>query len=292
MRISIKRKLMREMLKRIVKKILLFGLVKSSSERNETALKKDLSIMVPDLSDQYTTFSINMQNEFMVEKVRSQHTFQMSVALKAISFFRQKNDNNSVVIVDIGDSAGTHLIYLQELAKKDNFTIDALSVNLDPVAVDKIIHKDLKAICCRAEELHLVEGGVKADIFMSYEMLEHLFDPISFLRNMAIKAECEYFVVTVPYLVKSRIGLHHIRLNLPENRYAENTHIFELCPEDWDLIFKFSGWEVVYSDRYTQYPKHGILNLTKYIWRRFDFDGFYGVVLRKNLEIANKYKDW
>lgn len=47
-----------------------------------------------------------------------------------------------------------------------------------------------------------------------------------------------------------------------------------------------------FSKNKLQYPASGILNLTKYIWRKFDFDGFYGVILKKNLTIANRYKDW
>lgn len=73
---------------------------------------------------------------------------------------------------------------------------------------------------------------------------------------------------------------------------AENTHVFELSPQDWNLIYQFSGWEIVYKEKYTQYPKSFPLVLMKYIWRKFDFDGFYGVILKQNLKYANHYKDW
>ena len=173
------------------------------------------------------------------------------------------------------------------------FKINTLSVNLDPVAVGKIKNKGLKALKCRAEELHLhPEFNSSIDLFLSYEMLEHLLDPISFLRQMAVKANCELFLITVPYVTRSRIGMHHIRRSNPGNVYAEGVHIFELCPEDWKRVFQFSGWEVIYEDRYTQYPKKNPLYFTKYIWRRVDFDGFYGVILKRNLELSNRYQDW
>jgi hypothetical protein len=123
-------------------------------------------------------------------------------------------------------------------------------------------------------------------------MLEHLFDPIGFLHTIAEKSACEYFLVTVPYVYRSRIGLHKIRAGDSGPMYAENTHIFELCPEDWDLLFAFSGWDVLLRDRYTQYPVKGLLRFTKAVWRKFDFDGFYGVVLKKNLENSKRYRDW
>ena len=122
-------------------------------------------------------------------------------------------------------------------------------------------------------------------------MLEHLENPIGFLKNMANKSQCEKFVVTVPLILKkSRVGMHQIR-NWGNNQAfnPETTHIFELCPEDWELIFKFSGWRVVKSVRYTQYPKNSLWSLFKYIWRRIDFDGFYGVILEKDKTYSSKY---
>jgi len=130
-------------------------------------------------------------------------------------------------------------------------------------------------------------------IFLSYEMIEHLLDPITFLHDMAEKSECEFFVVTVPNLYKSRVGLHQIRH--PSESWifnAETTHIFELSPEDWNLVFEFSGWKVVKEVRYTQYPKYNPLTLLRYLWRRMDFDGFYGVVLEKDNTISSKYESW
>lgn len=282
---------MKSIIKTLVLKLLTIALQQSNRERGESKLKKKLSTIVPDLSKQYTTFEVDMSNSYLVNKIRGQHAFQMSMALKAIELLN--NDKNHINIVDIGDSSGTHLIYLSKLlTDKDIQNVQTLSVNLDPIAVEKIKSKGLNAILSKAEELHLQPDGVKADIFLSYEMLEHLFDPISFMHNMSIKSECQYFVLTVPYVQKSRIGMHHLRQNNGQEIFAENTHIFELSSDDWDLIFQFSGWEIVYRDKYTQYPKAFPLTLTKYIWKKFDFDGFYGVILKKNLTIANRYQDW
>lgn len=259
-------------------------------ERNESELKDKLAKIVPDLTNQYTTFKID--NEYLVNKIRCQHSFQMSIALKAIKFLESNRVNKGVDIniVDIGDSSGTHMIYLNSLLK--NNQTNTLSVNLDPVAIDKIKNKGLKALLCRAEELHLNAEGFKADIFLSYEMLEHLFNPIDFLHTMAEKSECEYFVVTVPYVYKSRVACQFVNNGLQGDFQAENTHIFEFSPNDWDTIFKFSGWEIVYKDKYTQYPTSFPLNLTKHLWRKLDFDGFYGVILKKNNKYSKRYLDW
>lgn len=282
---------MKDFIRIILYKLLTISLIQSNKERNENLLKQKLSKIIPDLSKQYTTFEIDMQNDYLTNKVRGQHAFQVSMALKAINIL--KDQASAINIVDIGDSSGSHLIYLDQLIKESgNLKAEMLSVNLDPIAIEKIRSKGLNAILSKAEDLHLQPDGIKADIFLSYEMLEHLFDPISFLHNMAEKSECEYFVITVPYVQQSRIGMHHLRAMDTKDIYAENTHIFELSPNDWDLIFQFSGWEIVYNDKYTQYPKSFPYNLTKYMWRNIDFDGFYGVILKKNNIFASKYKNW
>lgn len=279
----------RKMIRAFIEKLLIVSLQTANRQRGESDLKKKLIRLVPDITHQYSTFSIPSQNQYLVENVRCQHAFQMSLTMKAIGLI-SKVEGEPIQIVDIGDSAGTHVLYLEGLARDAGFHIEALSVNLDPESIKKIESKGLKAVQCRAEELHRL--GVHPDLFLSYEMLEHLFDPIGFLHTIAENTTCEYFLITVPYVYRSRIGLHQIRAGHNGPIYAENTHIFELCPEDWDLLFAFSGWDVLLRDRYTQYPGNGLLRLTKALWRKVDFDGFYGVVLKKNLEKSKQYKDW
>lgn len=284
---------MRNFLKKIVLNILNTSLYLSNLLRGEKLLKTRLSEIVPDLSKQYSTFTVDMNNCYLVNKIRGQHTFQMSLALEAVSLLKKEkeaNRNVEINIVDIGDSSGTHLIYLNSLLKDDQ--LKTLSVNLDPIAVDKIKSKGLNALLCRAEELHTHENGLNADIFLSYEMLEHLIDPIGFLHTMSEQSECKYFVVTVPYVHRSRIACQFVQNQKKGNFQAENTHIFELSPDDWNTIFKFTGWEIVYSDKYTQYPSVFPFNMIKYLWRKVDFDGFYGVILKKNNFFSKRYTDW
>jgi len=154
--------------------------------------------------------------------------------------------------------------------------------------------KGIEAIEARAELLHKhPEFDGCADIFLSYQMLEHLFDPIGFLHKMAIESECVFFVITVPYVKQSRVGLDLVRY--PDNKRvynAETTHIFELSPSDWDLVFKFSGWSIVDSAIYTQYPNRTPVTLLRYLWRKYDYDGFYGVILEKDESISKQYQSW
>ena len=281
-----KKQKIRKLLKNIKDKILLLSLSSACKEQNYTNLIKQLNKIVPDISNQYTSFKLD--EKYLLKKTRLQHAFQISLAIEAVKML--KKCTSKFTIVDIGDSAGTHLKYLEGFFGNK---INAISVNLDIQAIKKIKQKGLNAIHSRAELLHKhpdFSGNI--DLFLSYEMLEHMLDPIGFLRTMANKCECHYFVLTVPYLNQSRIGLHQMRIQNSKMKFnPETTHIFELKPEDWNLIFQFSGWKIIKSFKYTQYPKHNPLSICRYLWRKYDFDGFYGVILEKDNSISKLYTD-
>lgn len=254
-------------------------------ENRMLGLTKKLREVEPDIAKQYSK-AVERYNEYHELKLRGMHAFQYSLIEKAV----ESLPNLDLTVVDIGDSAGTHMRYLQELNKTGR-SIDTISVNLDPRAIEKIRARGMKAILSRAEELDI--GGKKIDLCVSFETVEHLHNPSIFFRRMAKKSQCDKLVVTVPYRKKSRVGLYHTRL--PRGiAYAEEEHIFELSPEDWSLLMLHSGWRVVYSGIYYQYPrKLPIISfLLKLYWRVSDFEGFWGVILEKDMLISDNYQDW
>lgn len=272
-------------IKTTVKKGIDFLLKKSlesaAKEQKLCELRKKLKEIVPEITNQYSSFKID--NPYLEINVRNLHAFQLSLVNTIIGKFEKP------VIVDIGDSAGTHLQYIIGL-NPENKSINCLSVNMDQKAVDRIRNKGLIAVCARAEELQ--KYNVNADMLLCFEMLEHLMNPCYFLHELSSKMNVKYLLITVPYLKKSRIGLHHIR-NVGENEvFAENTHIFELCPADWKLLVQHSGWQILHEKIYLQYPKYGLLRITQPLWKRFDFEGFYGLILERDDTWSSKYLDW
>ncbi len=262
-------------------KLLTKSLNAAAREQDLQALKKRLEEAVPDISNQYTCFKID--SEYLEAKVRNMHAFQISLIEPVINEFKEST------IVDIGDSSGTHHKYLTSLYS-NNGNIKCLSVNLDKEAVNRIKSKGFEAIHARAEDLP--KFNIKADIITCFETLEHLLDPCHFLHNLSMNEDIKYLVITVPFVRKTGLGLHPIRRNLKEDFGAEKTHVFELCPEDFKLLCLFSGWRVDYEKIYFQYPKSHLLRFTKPIWKKFDFEGFYGVRLVRENKWSKKYLDW
>jgi hypothetical protein len=250
------------------------------------SMVESLKEIVPDISDQYS--STAMQGHYWQLKVRAMHAFQTTLMLKALAGLRR----NRLTVVDIGDSAGTHMIYLTNLAG-DGVELETISVNLDPKAVKKILGKGLKAILCRAECLDL--GPQKpVDLFTSFEMVEHLHNPAIFFRRLAKKSSGNLMVITVPYLKKSKVGLYHTRNPSTSPVFAEDEHIFELSPQDWTLLILHSGWRISYSETYYQYPRKlpFVSPLLALFWRHTDFEGFWGAILEKDTSCSDLYQDW
>lgn len=256
-------------------------------EQNLLIYIKKIEKIISDYSKQYNHGKID--GKFWNYKVRAHHAFQLQMCLKAINLFKENFFKKKIKIIDIGDSSGTHVNYLKKIV--DEFEIETLSVNLDPLAVKKIQENGHDAINVKAEDIEKYD--IDKDIFISFQTLEHLNSPIDFLKSISDTSSCKYFVITVPYLKKSRVALEYIRNQTDEKIvHSENVHIFELNPNDWKLIFKHAGWEVLEEKIYYQYPKYNPLRLLKNAWRQFDFEGFYGVILKRNDKWKSKFKDW
>ena len=263
-----------------------FLLKKAVRENKWEDSLEELRKIVPDEEIVNQEFSETTSTPAAKLKRRGLQWFQCSLMLKAL----ENLPRGKLTVVDIGDSAGTHMRYLKTLTK-DKFDIDTISVNLDTRAIEKIRAAGLEAIHSRAEELDLGEKNI--DLFTSFQMVEHLHNPAIFFRRLAKKSKGNRILVTVPYLSKSRVGLHNIRNGFLKPIRAEEEHIFELSPEDWSLLMLHSGWKPVYSEIYYQYPKRSLLKpFWKLFWQVTDYEGYWGVILEKDTKISDYYQDW
>jgi hypothetical protein len=269
----------------IVERISLFSLHLTVLQERARPLIQRLRNIVPDLSNQESR-QVEPDSRYLELKKRALQAFQCRLMLESVA----ANGKSDLMVVDIGDSAGTHMIYLKNLVNGDG-NLKTLSVNLDSRAIRKIKARGLDALQCRAECLDLSQP---VDFYVSFEMLEHLHNPSIFLHRLAKKKETSRLLVTVPYLKRSRVGMHSIRANSGNAVYAEDEHIFELSPADWSLLFLHSGWKVIKTEIHYQYPRY--LGPFSYVlrrfWRHVDFEGFLGILAERDLTHADLYQDW
>lgn len=257
-------------------------------EQGLTGLIPRLRRIVPDISQQESR-PVHV-DEYWELKRRGMHSFQCNLMLAALKRWRAGLSGH-ITVVDIGDSAGTHMQYLRALTRGE-YDLDTISVNLDPRAIEKIRARGLNAMLCRAEDLEL--GDQDVSFFSSFEMIEHLHNPAMFFHRLATRARCGRLVFTVPYLQESRVGLHHIRRQARDSMFAEDVHVFELSPLDWTLLARHAGWRVVEERKFLLYPRRwpGLCRFGRWFCRQFDFEGFWGAVLERDLEYADRYLDW
>lgn len=289
------------MVKKYVKKILAFlgmdtekllqrvgscSLNWAAVENGRGKLAEELRGIVPDIANQESS-TRHLFNAYWELKRRSLQAFQCALMLKALQYFSP----GRLKVADIGDSAGTHMLYLKELAK-DKFAVETVSINLSGEAIEKIKARGLDAILCRAE--HIPFKDINVDLFTCFQMLEHLHNPAIFLRRASKRGNGRRMVITVPYLKRSRVGLQYVRNRREQSVDAEMEHIFELNPHDWTLLMLHSGWRVVHSEIYYQYPRRRpfIREMSAFFWRRTDFEGFWGAILEKDLTFSDRYKNW
>ena len=265
------------------------SILSAAREQGLSDLLSSSSRIVPDLTDQYT-YSIDPDEyrRYWEIKLRALHAFQVQSTLDAIELVEKQK----LVIVDIGDSSGNHGAYLRAMAPNDRIE-RVVSVNMDPVAVQKIKDRSGEAILVRAEELDL--DALAPDFLMCFETLEHLTDPLRFLHRLAENPYGKRLIVSVPYRRVSRFGGRVLDFppdRMPPKMTPEELHIFELNPLDWSRLAQLAGDETGFSRIYLQYPKYGLLRAMKPIWRRLDFEGFLCLYLNRNDSVSMRYTGW
>ena len=109
----------------------------------------ELKKIIDNYYDQYN--HVKIEGEYWNYKVRALHAFQVNFGINSINLIKKNLKKDNLTIVDIGDSSGTHSLYLKELVKESNLKF--VSVNLDTNAIKKIKEKGLEAIHSKAEEL-------------------------------------------------------------------------------------------------------------------------------------------
>jgi hypothetical protein len=255
------------------------------SEQGLSNLLPLLRRAVPDVSQQEFSAQSSF-NAYWELKRRGMHAFQCGFLLEAVD---RLGPATAVHVVDVGDSAGTHMLCLRALAS--GRPVKTLSVNLDSRAITQIQARGLPARLCRAEELDVTEP---VDIFASFETLEHMHNPALFLHRLALRSDQSRLVLTVPYLRRSRVGLGYVRRPVRNPVHAEEVHVFELCPADWTLLFRHAGWRVVRERVYRHHPAHWpiLSSLLAWWWQRSDFEGLWGVELERDRCFADLYMDW
>ena len=189
----------------VYRRLGIWSLLRAAKEQKLLITLEQLRLVVPDISKQESWEDSDF-NDYLEIKRRLLHAYQVRTMARLLDAL----DTHHVRVVDIGDSAGTHCLYFKQVFK-DTHEVSTLSINLDPRAIEKIKERGLPALLKRAEEITPNDLGGEVDVFTSFEMIEHLHNPVLFFRRLANSSTGRQLFFTVPFLRKSRVGMHHIR---------------------------------------------------------------------------------
>lgn len=227
-----------------------------------------------DITNQYSKESI--ESEYIKTKVLALHSFQMALFAQFINY---QEESNKWKVVDLGDSSGNHSRYIKKLFDKHKFL--TVGVNSDKKAIERIDNNNSIGCYSSIERYtsNYYHNNSEKLILLMFETLEHLDNPIEVLKNIRANMNPVALIITVPFVRRSRVGLHYLRNNLKTDKEVnqENNHIFELSPDDWMLLFKYCGFKVEKAFIYYQYPRW--IPFLRYYWQAFDFEGFVGFIL-------------
>jgi 2-polyprenyl-3-methyl-5-hydroxy-6-metoxy-1,4-benzoquinol methylase len=227
-------------------------------------------------------FTQSVDDEEIESRIRLLVAFETLFMKKAIDTI-----NREVTYADVGDSDGSVRLLLSEFFAAEE--LNTIGINLQPQAVEKMKKQGLNAIC--ADAMKLGEKQIHYDFVSLFETLEHLPDPIGFLKGIQPIVK-EELIISIPLIVKSRVGLKYLSPKWRTNKKAtiENQHIFELSPVDWEKVFNHAGWKIIREEKLKMYPDYSPhrLILQPY-WRYMSFEGFWFVALKKDTTYSSKY---
>ncbi len=235
----------------------------------------------PDMQAHFTGTIVNAETEMRIRLLLCCEALFTGRALKKC------RGSKACSYADVGDSDGTVQMLLRYYGWEE---LETTGINLQQSAVDRIRERGLDAIC--EDAMRLGDRGQSYDVVSVFETLEHLPDPIGFLKGIQ-SVVSDTLVVSVPYIKQSRVGLAYLSKRWPAEKVPtiENTHILELSPGDWGKIFKHAGWRVIDQNFLLMYPRCSWLRLVlQPYWRQRSFEGFWFVALTRDNRFARRYR--
>ena len=123
----------------------------------------------------------------------------------------------------------------------------------------------------------------ESDLSVCFETLEHVPDPISFLRELErITKNNSRVLLSIPWVRETNI-LSKFHGGAFIDRDEADNHIFEFSPEDFLKIISYTGFSVVrYEKLHNYYYKYDIFS--NYLLKKHFFNKFFPAVQAYILE--------
>jgi 2-polyprenyl-3-methyl-5-hydroxy-6-metoxy-1,4-benzoquinol methylase len=167
------------------------------------------------------------------EDIRREKIFRPRVELLA-EYLKKYNGSINGVFLEVGAGFGT---FCQELTKLKQFK-RIVAIEPFPEFAEACRNKGIEVIQLPIEKINEIEI---ADVIASFEVIEHLFNPVSFLKNCyRLLKPGGLLYLSCPNVKGFDVSM----LGLLSTTFGEG-HYNYYHPESLSLLFKSQGFEVI-----------------------------------------------
>lgn len=151
-----------------------------------------------------------------------------------------KSFNN---VVDIGANSDLVLKHIDAKHK--------IGVNVQDDIIDRLNQQGIEARRSVGKDIPLEDNEV--DLTICFETLEHVPDPISFLRELErITCVNGKVLLSIPWVASTNILSRHHGGRFKDREEADN-HVFELSPLDFQKILSYTSFKVFKYQKLNNY---------------------------------------
>jgi len=207
------------------------------------------------------------------EKIRSQKIFLPRI--NKIIDLCKKNSIRNPKIMDIGAGFGTFL----KLAKKKNYFKSILAVEPSKDGIKSCKKKKINVVEDLLENLNPKKIGT-FDVITNFEVIEHLYSPIKFLKKIKkFLTKKGILVITCP----NGQG-YDIQILKEKSSSIDHEHLNYFNPTSIQALFKRSGYKIVEIFTPGQLDVDIIINKMKNENFKMKNDFIYNYILNNNNE--------
>jgi 2-polyprenyl-3-methyl-5-hydroxy-6-metoxy-1,4-benzoquinol methylase len=193
-----------------------------------------------------------------------------------INFLKKNIPNEVGKIIELGAASD---LFLKEVDAKKKIGIDAL-----PVCIEKLKKNGIEGrLAVNGEKIPAENNEANAAI--CFETLEHVQNPIQFLRELERIIELGGFLLlSIPNVKSTRI-LSRFHNDSSKGRPEAENHIFEFSQEDFAKIISYTNFKIAKFELLENY-KINYNFITNYLIRKHILRGYFSsiqaYVLRKD----------
>lgn len=182
--------------------------------------------------------SLYIEEDSRLHRLKRRMSYKLPLRLIKNFIINSKINANEVELLEIGVGSGYFAKFFKDIYQSSKYT--GIEYDYRLIEVTKNLIPDIDLRQGNAEEFNLQK---KYDILVSFQVIEHLYDPESFIINAYNHLKPNgLLIVTTPNLNSIAASL----MGKKWHGYRED-HVSLKTSKDWETLIKKNGFSCIYS---------------------------------------------